>query len=108
MVNAFNTALASGKVFRGNTESAGTEQDPEHYGAYYAGRIHFDPDGLAAANAGNQAAQLEIAITALHEGAHTQNKSHPAGPTWDAQGRDSYVDPPFDRLNPGPNSCIPR
>jgi hypothetical protein len=33
---------------------------------------------------------------------------HPTAPTFDSQGRDYYTDPPFHRLNPGSNSCVPR
>lgn len=70
--------------------------------------IHFDPLGLDAANAGNDRAIMEVAITGLHEGAHRAGYRHPTPPTFDSQGRDYYIDYPFNHLNPGPNSCIPR
>lgn len=75
---------------------------------YSNGNIHFDPAQLNLANSGNVEAIREIAITALHEGAHRAGHSHPTNPTFDAQGRDDYTDTPFNRLNPGPNSCVAR
>lgn len=86
----------------------GTDSTESHDGAYYRGHIHFDPSALAAAANGDPAAMREIAITALHEGAHYGGSFHYIDPTWDSQGRDRYSEAPFDRLNPGPNSCVPR
>jgi hypothetical protein len=109
MAADFRDALAEGDVYRGAFDSD-TANDPEgpHYGAIRNGRIHFDPAVMDAANRGNAAALLELAITSLHEGAHRAGNSHPIDPTFDAQGRDYYVDAPFSHLNPGPNSCVPR
>jgi hypothetical protein len=107
----FRNALAGGFVFRGGYDSNGTtDRQPEHYGAFDPAtrHIHYDPAGLDAANGGNATAIREVAITALHEGAHWGGFTHPAGATFDASGRDYYTDPPFNHLNPGPNSCIPR
>jgi|GEM_PF-2527866 len=106
----FRSAFASGDVFRGAFDSDSTN-DPRgsHYGIVSGGgNIHFDPSFLDAANAGNVGALREVAITALHEAAHWVGFTHPNPPTFDAQGRDSYTDAPFHRLNPGPNSCVPR
>lgn len=111
MANWLREALAAGAVFRGAFDSDRTN-DPygSHYGMYNpdAGHIHYDPNWLDAANAGNTDALREVAITGLHEAAHREGYQHPNGPTFDANGIDSYVDPPFHRLNPGPNSCVPR
>jgi hypothetical protein len=106
----FRSALAGGFVFRGGYDSNTTDPEGLHYGAYDPNtrHIHYDPAGLDAANGGNPTALLEVAITALHEGAHWGGFTHPAGPTFDSAGRDSYTDYPFNHLNPGPNSCIPR
>jgi hypothetical protein len=107
----FRNAMGSGDVFRGGFDSDSTN-DPngEHYGSYdpTTSNIHFDPWGLDGAAAGNAADLLEVAITALHEGAHWGGKLHPTAPTFDSLGRDYYTDEPFKFLNPGPNSCIPR
>jgi hypothetical protein len=109
MVQSFNTALTRGEVFRGKYDSDPTvDSVPRHHGAYIGGHIHFDPGWLDRAARGEAAALREIAITAFHEGAHWAGSKHPAGATVDAQGRDYYTDPPFNLLNPGPNSCIPR
>ena len=99
----FNNAFAAGAVYRGASDS-------DHYGMYNSdnSNIHFDPLTLDGANAGDQDAIREIAITGLHEAAHAMGFLHPTPPTFDAQGRDYYVDHPFNRLNPGPNSCVPR
>lgn len=107
MTSWFNAAFAAGDVFRGAYDS-NSLTDPAHYGMYNNGNIHFDPAGLDAANAGDVEAIREIAITALHEAAHRLGYAHLTPPTFDAQGRDYYVDHPFNRLNPGPNSCVPR
>lgn len=106
----FRDALAAGAVFRGAFDSDATN-DPygSHYGmATPGGNIHFDPLALEAANAGSADARREVAITALHEAAHRQGFHHPTYPKFDSLGRDSYSDPPFHRLSPGPNSCVPR
>jgi hypothetical protein len=107
----FRNAVTGGDVFRGGFDSDSTN-DPngEHYGAYdpTTSNIHFDPWGLDGAAAGNAADLLDVAITALHEGAHWGGKLHPTAPTFDSLGRDYYTDEPFKFLNPGPNSCIPR
>lgn len=111
LAGLFRNAFAGGYVFRGDFDSNATN-DPqgEHYGAYNptTRHIHYDPWGLDAANRGDPAAILEVAITALHEGAHWGGYRHPAGPTFDATGRDFYTEYPFNHLNQGPNSCIPR
>jgi hypothetical protein len=107
----FRDALAANQVFRGKFDSDSTnDANGEHYGLYdpNTGHIHFDPSGLDGANAGNSTDLREIAITALHEGSHAGGYNHPGGPTFDSQGRDYYTDTPFNRLNPGANSCIPR
>jgi hypothetical protein len=110
MRSAFERAFAQGKVFRGAFDSD-TTNDPygSHWGMYSAsGGIHFDPILLNGANGGDAEARRELAITALHEAAHWSGYRHPTAPTFDAQGRDYYTDPPFNRLNPGPNSCVAR
>ncbi len=98
-------------MFRGAFDSDATN-DPygSHYGMYNNGNIHYDPAGLDAANAGNTDAIREVALTALHEAAHRMGYNHPAGtgPTFDVLGRDYYTAAPFNRLNPGPNSCVAR
>lgn len=110
MAGWFRQAMADGAVFRGSFDSDTTNDVGAHYGAYnpVTRHIHFDPAGLNAANGGNPDAILEIAITALHEGAHRAGFDNPNPPTLDSEGRDYYTDFPFNHLNPGPNSCIPR
>jgi hypothetical protein len=111
MKSWFEQALEAGDVFRGAFDSDTTnDAHGPHYGAYVtgSGNIHFDPSYLDAANQGNSDAIREVAITALHEGAHWAGRMHPTSPTFDAQGRDYYTDPPFSYLNPGPNSCVRR
>jgi len=98
MLNQFNASYAAGNVFRGGTNTA-------HYGATYQNRIHFDPQFLDGAAAGNATMQREIANTALHEAAHVLGYDHPNPPTF-VGSQDYCTDPPFNLLSPGPNSCI--
>lgn len=98
MLTQFNASYAAGNVFRGGSNTS-------HYGATYLDRIHFDPEWLDAAAAGDATALREIANTALHEAAHVLGYDHPNGATWSG-GQDYYSDPPFNLLSPGPNSCI--
>lgn len=98
MLRQFNASLTGGTVFRGGSVTG-------HYGAVYNDRIHFDPDYLEFAAAGDYDALREIANTALHEAAHVLDYQHPTGPTW-VNGQDYYSDTPFNLLSPGPNSCI--
>lgn len=98
MLRQFNASYTGGTVFRGGTATT-------HYGAMYNDRIHFDPDLLAFAAAGDQASLREVATTALHEAAHVLDYQHPTPPTW-VGSQDYYSDVPFNLLSPGPNSCI--
>jgi hypothetical protein len=108
MEAAFRQALSEGAVFRGAFDSDDTnDQYGSHWGMYSGGRIHFDPASLDAANSGDAAALREVAITALHEAGHWSGFSH-GDPAFDGQGRDYYTATPFDRLNPGENSCVSR
>jgi hypothetical protein len=59
---------------------------------------------MDAANAGNADAIRNIVNTALHEAAHALGYHH-SDPVW-MGSYDLYVEPPFDLLSPGTNSCI--
>lgn len=85
-------------MFRGGTNTT-------HFGAVHNNRIHFDPEYLEFAAAGDVDAQREIANTALHEAAHVLGFDHPTPPVWVGE-QDYYSDAPFNLLSPGPNSCI--
>ncbi|MBB4635555.1 hypothetical protein FHS01_001567 [Longimicrobium terrae] len=106
MTASFRSAMSAGAVFRGRFDSGSTSDgEPPHYGSYYNRKLHFDPSALDAAAMGDITALRELVNTALHEGSHYTGAEHPAGYTLDAQ---LYSDPPFNQLNPGPNSCVPR
>jgi hypothetical protein len=108
LATAFRGALARGAVFRGAFDSNGmNDPDGAHYGFTNETSIHFDPGLLDAANAGHTWALRQIAVTALHEVGHLVGFDH-GQPTWDSEGRDSYNEQPFSRMNPGENSCVPR
>jgi len=98
MLQQFSASFAGGTVFRGGTNTT-------HYGAHLNGRIHYDPQYLDFAAAGDVTSQREIANTSLHEAAHVLGYGHPTPPTW-VGGQDYYTDTPYNLLSPGPNSCI--
>lgn len=110
MARWFRDAMQAGAVVRGAFDSNFTNDVNRHYGSYsrQTGKIHFDPWLLSAAAEGDAYALRQLAITALHEAAHKAGNQHPSGFTSDGRGNDYYVDPPFHRLNPGENSCVPR
>jgi len=95
----FEARLASGDVFRG-------AYDTNHYGTHWNGSIHFDPQGLNNAAAGNASALKDLAVTAYHETLHALGYDH-GPPTW-VGNVDFYYDPQFVHLNPGSNSCVKR
>ncbi|HWK90383.1 MAG TPA: hypothetical protein VNP72_10315, partial [Longimicrobium sp.] len=108
MEDRFQLMFASGDVMRGNYD---TQPDhalgvKPHYGAYNerTQHIHFDPQYLESAAAGNAADQKEIVKTALHEAAHAMGYQH-GDPVY-MGSIDLYSDPYFSRLNPGSNSCL--
>jgi hypothetical protein len=107
MANKFQQMLGEGKVFRGayNT-TAGSPGIEPHMGAYDPGtdHMHFDPDFLDKANAGDSYWQRDLANDALHESAHALGYNHTdpfntgVGPI--------YAESPFNLLSPGTNSCL--
>lgn len=102
----FNQMMSGGAVFRGAFGSTGEPSDPLHVAAYdqVGGTIHFEPDAMAAANAGDPTAVRNILNSALHEAAHALNYTH-TDPVW-MGSYDLYAEPPFNLLSPGANSCI--
>lgn len=98
MLQQFNVSYRAGTVFRAGSNT-------KHYGAVLNDRIHFDPEYLDFAAAGDATSLRVLANTALHEAAHVLDYQHPIPPTW-VGGQDYYSDAPFNLLSPGPNSCL--
>lgn len=106
LTTQFNQMMVDGRVFRGAFGSTGEPNDPLHVAAYdqVGGTIHFEPEAMASANAGNATAVRNLINSALHEAAHSLNFNH-TPPVW-MGSYDLYAEPPFNLLSPGANSCI--
>ena len=103
MYDRFQQMFADGDIYRGLYDSP---DSTGHYGTYFRGSIHFDPQWLVDAAGGDTVALKEIAVTAYHEAAHALSYNH-GNPTW-VGSVDIYTESYFNRLTPGANSCVKR
>lgn len=107
MQDRFALLLDGSKVFRGSTTTVVGDPGIDPHTAAYdeaTGHIHFDPEYLTRAAAGDPYWERDLANSALHETAHALGHQHgdlmpsPWGPV--------YPDPYFNLLSPGTNSCL--
>lgn len=109
MLDKFNSMLAASPplVFRGSSKTQPGDPgiDP-HTGAYdpSTGHMHFEPDLLDQAAAGDAKALREIANTALHEAAHALGFEH--GDSVPSPWGPLYTEDYYNKLDAGDDSCM--